>query len=122
MLITMEKYLESTLDTFADVIKPEDLAFRFRQMILGITIFHTSPGGEPLYTQRQLEHAADNDQTDTGLLFLVNELKERALFEVSLEDLNEDGNDDDWDLDEELKEFTEADDVGTGSKFEKWEI
>ena len=49
----MEKYLESTLEAFADDIKPEHLASRFRQMIMVIAPLYASVDGDPLYTHKQ---------------------------------------------------------------------
>ena len=54
-----------------------------------------------------LEDAANEDELDIDLLMELHKLRERALYEV----LEEEGDDDDWDLDEALEEFNEADNV-----------
>ena len=100
-------YLESTLEKFANNVQPEALAARFRQIISDITPLDSSAEGDDLYTHKQLEDAANEDELDIDLLMELHKLRERALYEV----LEEEGDDDDWDLDEALEEFNEADNV-----------
>jgi|GEM_PF-5826581 hypothetical protein len=104
----MEKYLESTLEAFADDIKPEHLASRFRQMIMVIAPLYASVDGDPLYTHKQLEGAANADEMDIDLLLIVNQLREKGLSEV----FSEEGEDDEveFDLDAELDKFDDVDD------------